>query len=115
MECFKRGEAKGGQEAKGGGDEENQRRRQRIIREEASLRDGLQQVEGGEDKRTGQATEREDEEGERGGEEKGGRKGGKSSICLPSLPGMVSVHGIMHEHTCVYNVAYDGKGVLYFY
>ena len=65
MECFKGNEAKGGQETEGRGDEENQRRRQRIIGEEASLRDGLQQVEGGEDKTTGQATEREEEEGEK--------------------------------------------------
>ena len=115
MECFKGNEAKGGQETEGRGDEENQRRRQRIIGEEASLRDGLQQVEGGEDKTTGQATEREEEEGERRGEEKGGGKGGKSSVCLPSLPGMVSVHCIMHEHTCVYIQCYDGKGMLYFY
>ena len=75
MECFKGNQAKGSQETEGGGVKENQRRKQRIAREEASLRGGFQQMEGGENKRTGQSTEREEEEGERRGEEKRGGDG----------------------------------------
>ena len=70
MEHFKGNKAKGSQETEGRGDEENQRRKQRIIGEKASLRGGLQQMERGEDKTTGQTAEREEEEGERRDEEK---------------------------------------------
>ena len=69
MEHFKGNEAKGSQETEGRGNEENQRRKQRIAGEKASLRGGLQQMEG-EDKTAGQTTEREEEEEERRDKEK---------------------------------------------
>ena len=54
--------------------------------------------------------QRERKRKERRGEEKGGGEGGKSSVFLPSLPGMVSEHGIMHEHNIISCVYDEGVG-----